>query len=108
MNRNTVTRIWHGKTVSEHSDEYLKYIQETGIKDYLKTPGNISAKILRRIDGNICHFWTVTEWKDLDSIKKFAGVDYEKAKYYPGDKKYLLEFEENVIHCETFTVTDNL
>ena len=98
-----ITRIWHGKTLSEHADLYLKYIQETGIRDYLNTPGNLSAKILRRIEGSICHFWTITEWENMESIKGFAGKDYEKAKYYEDDKKFLLEFEEKVIHCETFT-----
>jgi len=40
---------------------------------------------------------------DLESIQKFAGNDYEKAKYYPEDEKYLLEFEEKVNHYETYT-----
>jgi len=100
-----ITRIWHGKTQSEYSDQYLKYIQETGLRDYLNTPGNLSAKVLRRIEGNICHFWTLTEWQDIESIKKFAGKDIEKARYYPEDKEFLLEFEDNVIHCETFIAT---
>ena len=98
-----ITRIWHGKTLPENADSYLNYVQETGIKDYLETPGNITAKILRRKEKDACHFWTITEWKDIESIKKFAGEDYEKARYYPEDRKYLLEFEETVIHCETFT-----
>jgi len=97
-----ITRIWHGKTLAKHSDIYLKYIQDTGLKDYLNTPGILSAKILRRIEENICHFWTITEWQDIESVKIFAGKDYEKARYYPEDKEFLLEFEENVIHCETF------
>jgi heme-degrading monooxygenase HmoA len=98
-----VTRIWHGKTLAEHADFYLKYIQETGLQDYRNVEGNISAKILRRIEKDICHFWTITEWDNIDSIKKFAGEDFEKARYYLEDKKYLLELEEKVIHCETFT-----
>lgn len=102
MNQPTITRIWHGKTSAVHSDKYLEYIRETGIVDYLSTPGILSVKILRRIENDICHFWTVTEWKDVESIIKFAGEDYEKAKYYPGDREFLLEFEEKVIHCETF------
>ena len=97
-----ITRIWHGKTKAGFADEYLDYIKRTGIEDYTGTPGNLSAKILRRIEDDICHFWTVTEWVDIESIMKFAGNDYEKARYYPDDKKYLLEFEEKVIHCETF------
>lgn len=39
---------------------------------------------------------------NLEVIKNFAGEDFEKAKYYPEDKKYLLEFEEKVIHYEVF------
>lgn len=97
-----ITRIWHGITKVEHADEYLKYIEETGIAEYRNISGNLSAKILRRIDGDICHFLTVTEWVSFESIKNFAGEDYEKAKYYEGDKQFLLEFEENVVHYETF------
>jgi len=45
----------------------------------------------------------VTKWDSYESIKKFAGDDHEKAKYYDKDAEFLLEFEPNVIHCETFT-----
>ena len=102
-----ITRIWHGITKAEHEEEYLKYVQETGLKDYLKIPGNLSAKILRKIEGNICHFYTVTEWDNIESIKKFAGEDYSKARYYEEDEKYLLELEEKVNHYETFTHPPN-
>ena len=44
-----ITRIWHGKTKAEHADDYLKYIEETGIKDYKNIPGNKSTEILRRV-----------------------------------------------------------
>lgn len=97
-----ITRIWHGITNSEYADEYLKYVEETGLSDYRNVDGNLSAKILRRIDKDKCHFLTVTEWDSYESIKKLAGDDFEKARYYEEDKKYLLEFEEKVAHYETF------
>lgn len=97
-----ITRIWHGIIKAEHADIYTKYVEETGLKDYRNVDGNLSAKVLRRIDGEICHFLTVTEWDSYESIKKFAGEDFEKARYYAEDKKYLLEFEEKVKHYETF------
>ena len=99
---NTITRIWHGITKSEHATEYLKYVQETGFADYQKIKGNLSAKILRRIDGEICHFLTVTEWDSYESIKAFAGEDFDKARYYDRDREFLLEFEEKVTHYESF------
>ncbi len=97
-----ITQIWHGLTRASDAEAYLRYLTETGIKDYRKVPGNLSVQVLRRIEGDQCHFWTVTRWDSYESIKKFAGEDYEKARYYPEDKAYLLTFEPNVIHCETF------
>jgi hypothetical protein len=44
----------------------------------------------------------VTRWDSIESIKKFAGDQYEKARYYPDDTRYLLELEPTVLHCETF------
>ncbi|HEX8039520.1 MAG TPA: antibiotic biosynthesis monooxygenase [Chryseosolibacter sp.] len=103
-----ITRIWHGKTRAEDADKYLRYIEKTGIVAYRSTKGNLSAKILRRIEDGVCHFLTVTEWNSYDSIRAFAGEDFEKAKYYDEDKKFLLEFEEKVLHFETFTYGDSL
>ena len=102
MKSKIITRIWHGTTRAAHADEYLEFLIETGVADYKKTPGNLSVEILRRPDGDICHFWTVTKWDGFENIGKFAGEDYEKAKYYAEDSRYLLEFEPRVIHCETF------
>jgi heme-degrading monooxygenase HmoA len=102
MQRNSITRIWHGRTKAEHADEYLKFLIDTGVPDYKRIPGNLSVEIWRAIEGDVCHFWTVTKWESLDSIKQFAGEDHKKAKYYAEDDKYLLEFEPNVRHCETF------
>jgi heme-degrading monooxygenase HmoA len=102
MESKIITRIWHGITKIEDADEYLEYVIKTGVEDYKKSEGNLSVEILRRLENNVCHFWTVTKWNSFENIKKFAGEDYEKAKYYAEDTKYLLEFEPNVIHCETF------
>lgn len=102
MKSKIITRIWHGITRAEKTDEYLEYVIKTGVADYKNTPGNLGVEILRRIENDICHFWAVTKWDSFESIKKFAGEDYEKARYYAEDEKYLLEFEREVIHCETF------
>lgn len=98
-----ITRIWHGETKKEDADIYLTCDRQTGLKDYISIPGNISAKILRKIENDICHLYTVTEWDNIESIKKFAGEDCEMARYYPEDEKYLLEFEEKAAHYETYT-----
>ena len=101
-----ITRIWHGRTKSENADTYRQYIMNTGIPEYRLTAGNLNAQILQRDENGITHFWTVTQWDNFESIKFFAGKDIEKAKYYPEDEKYLLELEPNVIHCRTYSFSN--
>ncbi len=97
-----IVRIWHGRTKTIDAELYRNFVIETGIKDYTSKKGNLGAQIWQRQEGDITHIWTVSWWKDYESISAFAGNDIEKAKYYDEDKKYLLEFEPKVIHCESF------
>jgi heme-degrading monooxygenase HmoA len=99
-----ITRVWHGRTSLRDADSYLNFLLTKGTADYRKTPGNLSIRIWRQLDSDCCHFFTVTEWENIESIKAFAGEDYEKAVYYPEDDGVLLEFEEKVQHYETFTI----
>jgi hypothetical protein len=100
-----ITRIWHGRTSPDNADYYLRFLQHEGTREYLQTEGILSVKVLRRKELDCCHFWTVTEWTSFDAIKRFAGENYERAKYYPEDADVLLEFEEKVIHCESWLVS---
>src|SRR5690349_3419476 len=95
-----IVRIWHGKTSSENAEEYMNYVMQTGIKDYRATPGNLNAQVWQKQEGDITHIWTVSWWVNIESVKAFAGKNYEKAKYYAEDKKYLLEFEPTVQHYD--------
>jgi len=97
-----IARIWHGKTKLEDYEEYTEFTKKAAIPDYSKTPGFIKLSFLRNIKNNEGHFTLITYWENLEVIKNFAGEDFEKAKYYPEDKNFLLEFEEKVEHFEVF------
>jgi len=62
--------------------------------------GIIDVHVLRRDEGDVTHFLTVTRWESEDAIRSFAGSDILKAKYYPEDVGFLLEFEPEVQHFE--------
>ena len=66
------------------------------------TPGLGELRFLRRIEGDEAHFLLITYWNNLQAIRGFAGDDVGKAKYYPEDRDFLLEFEEHVLHYEVF------
>jgi heme-degrading monooxygenase HmoA len=97
-----IARIWHGRTPASKSDDYLAFLRERAIPDYRATPGNLAAFVLRRIDGDVAHFTTLTHWESLEAIAAFAGADIERAKYYPEDTDFLLEFEPTVQHHEIY------
>ncbi len=95
-----ICRIWHGITPAPKADDYLDYLHRTGIPDYRRTKGNLSAFVLRRIEGEQAHFLTVSFWDSIESIKRFAGDDHERARYYPEDRSYLIALEPTVQHFE--------
>lgn len=95
-----IARLWHGRTRIQHYDEYWKFLHERAIPDYRGTPGNVGVRLLRRVEGEHAHFLTLSFWHSLEDVRAFAGDDIERAKYYPEDAGFLLEFEPNVQHYE--------
>ena len=93
-----IARSWHGRVPREKADEYAEYVRRTGIAGYRSTPGNRGAWLLRRDEGDIVHFMTLSLWDDRAAIEAFAGPDIEAARYYPEDDLYLLEREPTVMH----------
>jgi heme-degrading monooxygenase HmoA len=98
-----IARIWHGVTAAAKSEEYLDYLNETGVPDYRATEGNLGVYVLRRVEGERAHFLTLSFWESIEAIKGFAGPDPERARYYPEDEEFLVDFEPTVGHYEVLT-----
>ena len=56
--------------------------------------------LLRRLHEGRAEFIVISIWDSLASIKAFAGHEYEKAVYYPEDKKFLLNLNLHVSDYE--------
>lgn len=95
-----VVRMWHGIVPAGKASGYREFLNERAIPDYQSVPGNISVHILERQDGDVAHFITMTFWENVNVIRSFAGENIERAKYYPEDKNFLIEFEPTVVHYE--------
>lgn len=99
-----IARTWHGRVPAAKAEAYHQYLLRTGVADYRATPGNRGVLVQRRVEGDVAHFLLTTLWDSLDAIKRFAGEDYEAARYYPEDDNYLLEREPHVAHAEALLV----
>lgn len=94
----SILRLWRGAVARERADDYVAYMQETGMRDYAAAPGNRGALLLRRDEGELTRVSTLSLWDGLDDVRAFAGEDIERARFYPEDDSFLIERGETVEH----------
>ena len=95
-----IARLWHGVTPAGLGEEYAGYVAETGVRRARGTPGNAGVLVLRRVAGGRADFLFTSFWDSLESIRRFAGADLERAVYYPRDREFLQTLEPTVAHYE--------
>jgi len=95
-----IARLWHGAVPAGKAEDYMLYLERTGLPDYRATPGNRGVYVLRRAEPGVAHFLLLTLWDSREAIRAFAGDDMDRARYYPEDAEFLLEMEPTVTHYE--------
>ena len=94
-----IVRMWRGSVRSEDADEYVAYIERTGMSEYRAAPGNLDAWMLTRDLGDgTTEVVTVSRWESVEAIEGFAGADIGRAVYYPEDDRFLVERDDVVRH----------
>ena len=94
-----VVRMWRGVIRTEDRDEYVGYVERTGIEQYRSIPGNLDAWTLtRELGDGLTEILTVSRWASLESIRGFAGEEIDQAVYYPEDDRFLVERDDTVRH----------
>ena len=91
-----IARIWKGAVRKQDGDAYADYMQKTGIAGYASTPGNRGVWMLRRDIDELTEFLMFTLWDSLDSVKAFAGPDWQREGVIPADELPLLD--ETILH----------
>jgi heme-degrading monooxygenase HmoA len=97
-----VSRIWHGYTTIENADEYEKLLREeifTGIKGR-NIKGYKGIQLLRRNLNQETEFITIMWFDSLDSVREFAGKDYENAVVPEKARKILARYDQEAQHYD--------
>ncbi len=95
-----LARTWRGVTKAADAAAYQAYLEQTGLKNYRSTPGNLGAYCLRRITGERAEFLLVTLWESMDAVRRFAGPSPEQAVFYPEDERFLIDKDLHVTHYD--------
>ena len=97
-----ITRIWHGWTNHQNADSYERLLKE----EIFITIGNRkingfqSIQLLKRKTGNETEFITIMKFETIESVKEFAGEDYERAVVPDKARQLLKHFDERSQHYE--------
>jgi heme-degrading monooxygenase HmoA len=97
-----IARIWRGTTMADRADEYLRYIEETGVAEYEATPGHRGTQILTRTRDGRTLITVISFWDSMDAVRGFAGDNPERAVYYPEDDRFLVERDDRASHYDLF------
>ena len=71
----------------------------SGIRER-KIKGFIGIQLLIRNMDNEVEFVTIMRFDSLDSVREFAGEDYERAVIYPDARSLLIRYDERSQHYE--------
>jgi len=97
-----IGRIWHGYTTPENADAYellLKTEIFTGIQERM-ADGYHGIELYRRDFAGEVEFITIMIFDTMETVKLFAGEDYEKAVVPPKARELLKHFDERSQHYE--------
>jgi heme-degrading monooxygenase HmoA len=97
-----IARIWHGYTSFENADKYEHLLQEEifeGIKGR-EMKGFKSIQLFRRNLADKTEFITLMMFDSLESVKVFAGENYETAVVPEKARKLLSSFDATSQHYE--------
>jgi antibiotic biosynthesis monooxygenase (ABM) superfamily enzyme len=97
-----IGRVWHGWTTPENADAYEELLRHEvfeGIKDR-KIDGFREIQLLRRSLEKEVEFITIMWFDSLESVRAFAGEDYEVAVVPPKAQALLSRFDGRSQHHE--------
>ena len=95
-----IARIWRGRTSHAKADGYQDFLRRTAYPDYGDVEGNLGWILLRRDREDAVEMTFVSFWESADALRRYAGDDVERPKYYPEDRAALLELPDRADHYE--------
>jgi heme-degrading monooxygenase HmoA len=96
-----ITRVWRGWAPADRAPEYERHYRSEVLPVLRSVAGFEGARLLQRTTGDETEFVSLTFFDDLDSVRAFAGPDYETAVVTDEAREVLVRFDDHVGHYET-------
>ncbi len=97
-----IVRVWSGYGTEAGVDRYCREHFPNSVLPHLRSiDGFVDAMVLTRTGRGEIEVVVATTWDSIESVKAFAGEDYEEAVVEPVVRELLNRFDDRVTH---FTV----
>ena len=93
-----IARIWHGWAPRATAGDYQRHYESEVSRHLQGVDGFCGARLLRKDDGLEVMFTSVTFFTSIDSVRDFAGEDYEQAVVEETARRALTRWDERVSH----------
>lgn len=95
---NAIARIWHGSTPINMTDEYVALAKSSCVARCEATPGNLGVTFFHETEGEMTHHTFISYWQDMEAVKRFAGEDFQRPRFFAGEEKFLVKSDAFVEH----------
>lgn len=96
-------RVWRGRVRHDSLPAFHKFTNQTALPLLQKQDGFIQATVgTSKADDT--QFIVVSLWRDVDSLKKFLGPEWDKAFMHP-EEVPILDGNPTVEHYDVFSKT---
>jgi|SRR5262245_22696254 heme-degrading monooxygenase HmoA len=101
-----IARFWTAKTSQAQAPVYTDHLKNDVLATLKGVDGYVGARLLKReTDGGV-EIVVITFWRSLDSVRKFAGDDVERAVVSDEIVPLLLCHDHRVRHYDVVVEDD--
>lgn len=93
-----ISREWTCELKPGKNSEYENFLKEEIIPELSQLSGFLGSSIKKGISGN--QYMFTSKWKNLETIKQFAGENISKAVVKEKAQQMMLRFDKEVKHYE--------
>ena len=95
-----IARIWTCRADAATPDAYPRHFRDKVLPELDAIPGFLGAMLMRReVEGTV-EYTVLTRWVSMDTIRRFAGENPEKAVVHEEIASALVSYDKTVRHSE--------
>lgn len=93
-------RMWRATSTVGKAPEYVKHATNKVFPSLSAIEGHQGAYLLSRTVGQTVELVVLTFWDSMEAIRRFAGVNTERAVVEPEARAALTTFDDSVMHFD--------